>query len=335
MATHTLTAQPTHSVWSHDLAPRITVESGDTLQLETQDATGGQLNPTSTLADYLAIDRDRIHALTGPIAIAEAMPGDVLEVEILEVAHTGWGWTSLVPGLGFLDERFRTSALFHWELIGEVSRSLAPATVPLRPFCGVMGVAQAAPGSFRTRPPGTFGGNMDVRDLHTGSTLYLPVQVPGALFSAGDAHAAQGDGEVCINGIECPAHVTLRLTLHKDEPLAGPLVESSPRALCPGGEFLVVESASPGPEAPDAALTAARAATSRMVDLLTGRWGFTPEHAYILCSVAMDLRLAQVVNTPMTTVTAAIPRHILPARRLFGMGTGSTQNRLLMGRSTR
>ncbi len=321
MAAHTLTAVPTHSVWSRDLSPRLTIASGDTVHMETQDATGGQLHPKSTLADYLAIDRERIHALTGPIAIEGAMPGDVLEVNILEVAHIGWGWTSLVPGMGFLDQRFRTSALFHWELVGNVSHSLAPAVVPLRPFCGVMGVAPPASGSVRTRPPGSFGGNMDVRDLHTGSTLYLPVFVPGALFSAGDAHAAQGDGEVCINGIECPAQVTLQLTLHKHQPLSAPLIESSPRAANPDGEFLVVESAYATREAPDAALTAGRSATSRMVDLLAERWGFTPEQAYILCSVAMDLRMAQVVNTPMTTVTAAIPKHILPARRLFGTGS--------------
>jgi len=189
--------------------------------------------------------------------------------------------------------------------------SLAPAVVPLRPFCGVMGVAPAEPGEFRTRPPGIFGGNMDVRELSRGATLYLPVLNSGALFSAGDAHAAQGDGEVCINGIECPANVTLRFRLHKHQALAAPLIESAgERAIRDAEEWIVVESGA------DAVATA-RAATSRMIDLLIARWGLRDIHAYLLCSVAMNLRLSQVVNEPMFTVSAAISKHVLPARRLF------------------
>jgi acetamidase/formamidase len=310
MPTHPLTADPTHSLWSLDLAPRLTIDPGDTVHFACHDASGAQVTPASAVEDFLAIDRDRIHALTGPVFITGAEPGDVLEVEILEVAHKGWGWTSTISGLGFLDERFTEPSLFHWTLEGDISKSLAPAILPLRPFCGVMGVAPAEPGAFKTRPPGPFGGNMDVRDLTTGATLYLPVFNSGALFSCGDAHAAQGDGEVCINGIECPADATLRFQLHKSQPLSAPLIDAPPPAPAPEGLWTVVESA------PDA-LGAARAATSRMVDLLASRWGFTPLEAYLLCSVAMDLRLAQVVNRPMTTVAASIPKHILPGRRLF------------------
>jgi acetamidase/formamidase len=158
----------------------------------------------------------------------------------------------------FFEERFPEPYLFHWELEQEVTRSLAPAVVPVRPFCGVMGVAPQGVGEFRTRPPGKFGGNMDVRDLTPGATLYLPILNRGALFSAGDAHAAQGDGEVCINGIECPADVSLRFKLHKHLPLAGPLVEAPAASVDPSGRWVVVESATD-------ALQAARAATSRMV----------------------------------------------------------------------
>jgi acetamidase/formamidase len=131
------------------------------------------------------------------------------------------------------------------------------------------------------------------------------------LFSAGDAHASQGDGEVCINGIECPANVSLRLLLHKDRQLIGPIVEAGPREAEPNlGAWQVVESN-------EDALTAARGATSRMVDFLVENWGFEPVHAYLLCSVAMNLKLSQVVNRPMITVTAAIQKHILPGRKLF------------------
>jgi acetamidase/formamidase len=274
------------------------------------DATGAQLTPASTLAEYLAIDRTRIHALTGPIAVAGAQPGDVLQIDVLEVAHQGWAWCSVVEGLGFLDQRFTDPYLFHWQLDGNISRSLAPAVIPLRPFCGVMGVAPAEPGEHRTRPPGPFGGNLDVRELSAGATLYLPVFVPGAIFSAGDAHAAQGDGEVCINGMECPADVTVRLTLHPQRPLAGPLLEAAARTGEDGPAWVVIESGSD-------AFKTAQDATSRMIDLLVATWGFDPVHAYLLCSVAMKLRFSQVVNRPMITVSAAIAKEILPPRRLF------------------
>jgi len=312
MTTHVLSANPTHSRWNRSLAPRLSIASGDTVHIECVDSSGAQVHPAMSAADFLAIDRGRIHALTGPIFVEGAGPGDVLQIDVLEVAHKGWGWSSVISGLGFLKERFTEPFFFLWQLDGEVSRSLAPAVVPLRPFCGVMGVAPGEDGEFRTRPPGPFGGNMDVRELSTGATLYLPVLNPGALFSTGDAHAAQGDGEVCINGIECPVDVTLRFYVHKNRPLAGPMVETSAarRQEADEGSWIVVESAT-DPAA------AARAATSRMIDLLAERWGFSEIHAYLLCSVAMNLRLSQVVNEPMFTVSAAVPKHVLPRRRLF------------------
>ena len=321
MATYELSAEPTHSRWNADLAPRLTIASGDTVRFDCQDASGLQVRDGMTAEEFAGIDKMRIHCLTGPVAIDGAVPGDVLQVDVLEVAHRGWGWTSTIPGMGFLKERFNEGSLFHWKLEGEVSRSLAPAVVALRPFCGIMGVAPAEKGEFRTRAPGVFGGNMDVRELATGATLYLPVQQPGALFSCGDAHAAQGDGEVSINGIECPADVTLRFTLHKGKALtatrgglfaAGPVIEA-PTPGDVGPSWVVVESATD-------ALTAARNATSRMVDFLVEHWGFTPVHAYVLCSVAMKLQLSQVVNEPMITVSAVIGKSVLPERKLF---TGS------------
>ncbi len=311
MPEHSLSAAPTHSRWNRDLKPRLVIAPGDTVHLECQDASGAQVRPGMTVAEYLKIDRDRIHALTGPIFVEGAEPGDVLEIKVLDVAHKGWGWSSVIAGLGFLKERFAEPFLFHWKLEAELSRSLAPAIVPLRPFCGVMGVAPAEPGEFRTRPPGIFGGNMDVRELCSGATLYLPVLNRGALFSAGDAHAAQGDGEVCINGIECPSDVTLRFQLHRGQTLAGPLIESATHNETHEREaWIVVESGTD-------AVAAARAATSRMIDLLVARWGFAHVHAYILCSVAMNLRFSQVVNEPMFTVSAAVPKHVLPAKKLF------------------
>jgi acetamidase/formamidase len=311
--THSLNATPTHSRWNAELRPRLIIDSGDTVEFECQDASGAQVHPRMTVEEFQEIDRGKIHALTGPVAIDGAEHGDVLQVDVLEVHHHGWGWTSVIPGLGFLKERFAEPYLFHWKLEKDVTRSLGPAVVPLRPFCGIMGVAPAEHGEFRTRPPGVFGGNMDVRELSAGATLYLPVQQPGALFSCGDAHAAQGDGEVCINGIEMPADVALRFTLHKTKALAGPLVESAAGpAVGPSG--LVVESATD-------AMVAARAATDRMIDLLILEWGFAPVQAYLLCSVAMKLQVSQVVNEPMITVAAAMEKSVLPGRKLFaGVG---------------
>jgi acetamidase/formamidase len=311
MKEHKLSANPTHSVWNRALPPRLRIDPGDTVHIECLDSSGAQVHPKMDLAGYLTIDRTRIHALTGPIFINGAEPGDVLQIDVLEIAHKGWGWTSIVEGLGFLKQRFSAPYLFIWQLEGEVSKSLAPATVALRPFCGVMGVARAEDGEFRTRPPGTFGGNMDVRELCAGATLYLPVFNPGALFSTGDAHAAQGDGEVCINGIECPVDATLRFHLHKHRALPGPLIESSPKRKQDNETgWIVIESATD-------ATAAAQAATSRMIDLLVDRWAFSEVNAYVLCSAALHLKFSQVVNEPLFTVSATIPKHVLPPRKMF------------------
>jgi acetamidase/formamidase len=312
MTLHTLNAEPTHSVWDRTLEPRLHIEPGDQVHFECLDASGGQVHPGMTVDEYQLIDRTRIHALTGPIWIEGAEPGDVLQIDVLATQHRGWGWSSIIEGLGFLKERFRTPYLFHWQLDGNETRSLSPAILPVRPFLGVMGVARAEDGSFRTRPPGPFGGNLDVRELCAGSRLYLPIYNSGALFSCGDGHAAQGDGEVCINGIECPLDVTLGFHLHKQQPLTGPIIESS-ESVAPdtrGDAWVVVESA-------EDAAAAARGATNRLIDLLVGRWGFSEVHAYILCSVALKLRLSQVVNEPMYTVSGAIAKSILPERELF------------------
>lgn len=311
MAEYNLSAEPTHSRWNRTLRPRLTIESGDTVHCECLDSSGAQVHPKMNLPEYLAIDRGKIHALTGPIFVKGAEPGDVLQVDVLKVTHKGWGWTSVVEGLGFLKQRFTEPYLFLWQLENEVTKSLVPAIVPLRPFCGVMGVAPAEDGEFRTRPPGIFGGNMDVRELCAGATLYLPVLNTGALFSCGDAHAAQGDGEVCINGIECPVGVSLRFRVHRQRLLSGPIIESAPRMKQDvETAWMVVESGT------DATI-AARAATSRMIDLLVDRWRFSDVHAYLLCSVALHLKFSQVVNEPMFTVSAAMPKNVLPARKIF------------------
>ncbi len=308
MSQFKLSAEPTHSVWDRSLEPRLRIVPGDEVRIECKDASGGQVYPGMTVEEFQKIDRNRIHSLTGPLWIEGAEAGDVLQVDVLEIEHHGWGWSSVIPGLGFLKKRFATPYFFNWKLDGSETRSLSPAILPLRPFLGVMGVARADDGQFRTRPPGSFGGNLDVRELCAGSTLYLPVYNPGARFSCGDGHAAQGDGEVCINGIECPLDVTLRFQLHKQQPLAGPIVEAREEVVA--DSWVVVECG-------EDLATAARNATHRMVDLLVSRWGMEEVQAYVLCSVALRLRLSQVVNEPVYTVSGAISKQILPKIELF------------------
>jgi acetamidase/formamidase len=305
MAEHYLTTKSTHDRWNRDLAPQLEVEPGDIVKFDCLDSSGGQLGPRSTVDDFVKIDRSKIHTLTGPVAIKGSKPGDALRVDVLNIQHQGWGWTSVTPELGFLSDRFPDPFLFIWQLDQESTDSMVPAVVPLRPFCGIMGVAPATPGEMRTRPPGIFGGNMDVKDLVAGSTLYLPVLNEGALFSLGDVHAAQGDGEICINGIECPAIVTVRFTLLKGNRLNAPVVETPERSWSTGGEWTMIES----DEDP---LAAGRRALNRMLDFLVNNWQFSPPHAYLLCSVAMDLRVHQVVNAPLITVGASLPKSLLP-----------------------
>lgn len=186
-------------------------------------------------------------------------------------------------------------------------RFLAPTRLPLAPFLGIVGVAPEAPGPHRTRPPGPFGGNLDVKDLQPGTTLYLPVFQPGALFSAGDGHAAQGDGEVCINGIEGPMEAEFRLTVRKDMRLDEPFAELPPKiSKVPDlGSWAFIASA------PDA-LGAAKNVIHHAIDFLVDRFGWTPQLAYTLCSVALDLRLSQIVNQPQITVTGTLAKSLFP-----------------------
>jgi acetamidase/formamidase len=304
--THTLSSSHTHDRWNNALAPALEIESGDTVTFQCLDSSGGQVQPHFTAADFEKIDRNKIHTLTGPVFIKGAEPGDTLEIRIQEVKHLGWGWTSLIPGLGLIPERFSDYFLHIWKLEGDVTRSLPGVTLPLRPFCGIYGVAPAEPGEHRTRPPGVFGGNLDVKQLTAGAKLFLPVQVPGALFSTGDAHAAQGDGEVCINGIEMPSEPTLEFHLHKGRPLAEPMAETFQAPVDPLGYYTIISSDTE-------ALPAAKRVVSRMVNLLMERHHLSAEHAYILCSVAMDLKISQWVNQPTVTISGHLGKSLFQA----------------------
>jgi acetamidase/formamidase len=244
------------------------------------------------------------HPLTGPIAVREARPGDVLQIDILELIPGDLGYTAFNPGRGgLLPEEFPEPYLKVWELDGDSAELRPGVRVPLEPFLGVMGVALAEPGEHSTVPPRASGGNMDIKQLTAGTTLYLPVGVDGALFSAGDGHAAQGDGEVCITAIETTMTATLRFSLRRDRKLSGPEFETT-RPLAPrtndGHHYVTTGIA---PDLMDASKEAVRAMIRHLVDVR----GLTREEAYVLSSVAVDLKISEVVDAPNWVVSAFLP----------------------------
>jgi acetamidase/formamidase len=310
MSTHTIHRHCAHCGWDHSLAPVLRIAPGESIEFEVSDASGGQLTPASRAADLTRLDFSRINPVNGPVYIDGAEPGDQLKVTVQSFRPSGWGWTGIIPGFGLLTDEFPEPTLHIWKYEGA---TLAPTAfgqwgrVPLKPFVGTIGVAPAEPGMHSIVPPRRVGGNMDIRDLAAGSVLYLPVEVAGALFSVGDTHAAQGDGEVCGTAIESPMNVALKFELVKQTPLA------FPRFTTPGPVTRHVDAkgyevtTGIGPEL----MEAARAAVRGMIDLLGRRHGMPAAQAYMLCSVCGDLRISEIVDMPNWTVSFYLPRVVL------------------------
>src|SRR5882757_923647 len=214
-----------HFGWDNSFVPAERVAPGSTIEFQCLDAGGGQLQADSTVADVARLDFARVNPVTGPIFVEGAEPGDALKVTIEMFKPSGFGWTANIPGFGLLADDFKEPALNIWKYD---AASLEPALfgknarVPLKPFAGTIGNAPAEPGLHSIVPPRRMGGNLDIRDLAAGTILYLPVEVEGALFSIGDTHAAQGDGEVCGTAIESRMKVTLKLELVKGANLRMP-----------------------------------------------------------------------------------------------------------------
>lgn len=309
---YTIHGHQHHFGWDNALAPAERVAPGSTILFHCQDSSAGQLGPSSTLADVVALDFSRINPVSGPIWVEGAEPGDALKVTIGDFIPrlqegTAWGWTANIPGFGLLADQFPDPALIVWTYN---AATLAPAMwgrearIPLKPFAGTIGNALAEPGLHSVVPPRRVGGNLDIRDLSAGTTLWLPVEVPGALFSIGDTHAAQGDGEVCGTAIESPMDAVLTLDLVKGANLKAPRFTTSgpvTRHLDARGYEVTTGI---GPDL----MTAARDAVSGMIDLLCATRGMSATDAYMLCSVCGDLRLSEVVDMPNWVVSFYFPR---------------------------
>ncbi len=344
-----------HNRWHPDITPLLEVVPGEELVLELRDGFGGYVTPGMTSDELMThVDFNAVHAMTGPIYVQGAEPGDLLEVEYLDITTEAAGFTAIIPGMGFLRDLFTEPYLVHWNIDGDwaTSPQIPGVRMPGAPFTGVAGVAPsheqvrawaareravaergafamlpdpagavpstgpAAEEGLRTIPPRENGGNMDMKQMTKGNRLLLPVFVEGALFSAGDGHFAQGDGEVCVSAVETGSTATVRLRLHKGEAarrgIRAPRVvhdtygRGTPHA---GPERFTATMGLPvrddGTNEAENLNLAARNALIAMLDVLQER-GFTCEQAYVLCSVAVDLRASAVVDLPNVLVSAVL-----------------------------
>ncbi len=304
---HTIHKESSHLGWDKSFAPVLSVAPGETVEFETVDASGGQLSLDSTVAEVASLDFGKVNPVTGPVYIDGAEPGDAIKITLLGFEPSGWGWTANIPGFGLLADQFPDPALHLWRYNPS---SLAPALygpggkVPLKPFCGTIGLAPAEPGLHSIVPPRRVGGNMDIRDLSAGSELYLPVEVPGALFSVGDTHAAQGDGEVCGTAIESPMGIAAKFELVKDAKLPSPRFTTAGPVSRHFDEKGYEVTTGIGPDL----MEAARGALSYMIDLLCAGHQLSPVEAYMLCSVTADLRISEIVDQPNWVVSLYFPR---------------------------
>ena len=307
MATHYFPTDQVHFTWDTGNAPVLTVADGDTVVFETRDVSDNQIGPDSDTSVIADLDWDRVYPLAGPVYVEGAAPGDTLAIEIVDLHTRGWGWTAILPGLGLLADDFTEPYLRIFDCSpGDRTYFREDIVIPLAPFMGTMGVCPAGAAAQPVMPPGSFGGNMDTRQLVAGTTLYLPVEVPGALFSTGDAHCCQGDGEICVTGLEAPMYATMRFSVEKRS-IPAPQFRTAPGSLTSKvdhGAFFATTGVGPDLYAN------AQNATRAMLDHLTATYGLSREDAYLLCSLAVDLKISEIVDAGVFVVSAFLPEAI-------------------------
>ena len=342
-----------HNRYHPDIEPILEVSEGEEVLVETRDCVDGQIEAHADEQVFVQLEGGAIHPLTGPIYVKDAAPGDVLEVEFVDILPADNGFSAIIPGMGFLRDLMADPFLVHWRMQdGWASSEQIPGVrIPGAPFMGISAVAPSAqevvewtarerklvdegepvmppdpmgavPGGscaahgLRTIPPRENGGNFDVKQLTKGAKLFLPVSVPGALFSTGDGHYAQGDGEVSVTAIEMSATVAVRFRVHKElatrRRLTAPAF--SHQSYDPGpSEHFIGAMGYPinaeGHNISENVTLAARNALLNMMTLIQER-GFSAQQAYIICSVACDLKISNIVDLPNVTVSAIVPEAI-------------------------
>jgi acetamidase/formamidase len=297
--THQLTADQTHNRFSATIPPVLRVPAGAVVEVFTEEASDAQLAPDSDLEDLANVSFDPVHPLTGPVYVEGAEPGDVLAVTLHEIDVGEWGWAAVIPGFGFLANRFDEYWLRSFQLGPDAgsARFAEGIEIPLRPFPGVMGVAPPTDSLLSTIPPRANGGNMDNKHITVGVTAYFPVFVEGALFSIGDTHAVQGDGEVSGTAIEAPMRIVYEVDVIKGgRSIQEPQYESE--------DFYAVTAFATTID------EAARKATQYMIDYLVAERGLEPTEAYVLCSLAGDLKISEVVDVPHVLVSMHMSKEI-------------------------
>lgn len=297
-----LRAEQRHLAWDNSLVPAVKVVSGDEVELELVDASGGQIRRDDDASALTRLDFAAVNPCTGPIFVDGAEVGDDLVVTLLDIATAEWGWTANIPGFGLLAADFPNPHLRISTVRDGVVYFPAGVELPALPMIGTIGVAPAEPGPTPLLVPTEAGGNMDIRQLGRGTVLHLPVRVPGALLSAGDTHAVQGDGEVCGTGVEASSFLRLRVEVVKGAAAPAPWYEHTVRR----PEERWVATIGIGPDL----FAAARDATRRAVDLLARRSGLDPLDAYLLTSLAGELRISEIVDAPNWVVSMHLPADV-------------------------
>ena len=306
---HTIHSLKHHFGWDNSNKPAVKIKSGETLEIDTVDSSGSQLNPNSTIDDVKKLDFSKVNPVTGPIFVEDAKEGDVIEVELIDFISSGWGWTAIIPGFGLLTDEFTDPDLNLWKYDKNNPIDSAYSTfgkVSLKPFVGTIGLALKEPGYHSIVPPRHCGGNLDIKELSKGSKVRFPVQIPGALLSLGDTHAAQGDGEVCGTAIESPMKVIIKVNLIKNAKISTPQFETfSPVSnhIDKNGYFVTTGI---GPDLMEGSKNAVRF----MIDLLVQKQNIPASKAYMFCSVCADLRISEIVDMPNWIVSCYFPKYV-------------------------
>ncbi|KAJ3782382.1 Formamidase [Lentinula aff. detonsa] len=313
MSIHSVARHQSHLAWDNSIQPILRVKSGDTVKFDCLDASNGQITPDATVTSVASLVFSNVDQVNGPIFVEGAQPGDTLKVEVLSIETADWGWTACIPGFGLLSDEFPEPALKIWKLNKKGGYTYfneeKDIKILLCPFAGEMGVVRKERGPFSTIPPYNTGGNIDTKHITAGSTLYLPIEVEGALFSMGDGHAAQGDGEVCGTAIETPIVAELRFSVVKDRPYTRTPHFKTPPVNVSNEEYYCTTGVEPDLR------EASRAALRHMIQYLGQEYGLDPVEAYMLCSVAGDLRIHEVVDMPNYLVGLMMPSSIFSQQR--------------------